>query len=499
MQNNNSTLRAWLPSAPWLFALGFLFWFSSLSLFNLGIDQEIALFRTDQTAWLQQGRWVTFLIAHYLYPQQVLYFFPHVLFILSSIGAYVLILNAYAISTQYKKEALFLFPLFCAHPFWYLINEFYANIAATSLGLFCTAAAVWLYQLPATRLSNYIKIPLQVLLIAIAIGTYQSFLFLAFVFYVGTLLFTTEKPTLRCTLKQLLCIGLYMVAGVILYQIIQKSLQSIYDAPTTYLNLFINLEQYKEHSRYILNTIFKGIQDSYLGAPKVYRYSLAGYGVLFVLGVLCYLIKGPQTFLSKLGLILIILVSPFSLNFLSGQFYYTMPLRTFVAVPFVAWLFAWIAISSFQNKRLKTLLLALVFCANIQLLHVHSAYSSARIAVMKHDNITATLLLNRINELLPVNDTQHSYTLDVHGGLPYQSPYKHIIHSVSVGSFFNWDDGNAVRISAYLHYLNSNLNLEASTPAQHQNLLPIYQSMPTWPAPGSVQLHGQTILVKFQN
>lgn len=500
MQNNNSTLQAWLPTAPWLFALGFLFWFSSLSVFNLGIDQETALFRTDHTAWLQQGRWATFLIAHFIYPQQVLYFFPHVLFILSSLSAYILVLSAYNISTKYKKEALFLFPLFCAHPFWYLLNEFYANIAATSVGLLCTAAALWLYQLPlSNRLAHYCKIGLQIVLIAIAIGCYQSFLFLVCALYVGTLFFTPTKPPVLKVAKQLVGIGFYLLGGVLLYQLIQKTLQMVYDAPTSYLNLFINLAQYKEHYHYILSTIFNGIKHSYFGSPLVYQYSLVGYGLLFMLGLICYVLKGHQALISKVVLLVILLISPFSLNFLSGQFYYTMPLRTFVAVPFVAWLFAWFALTAFHNKYLHYLLLSLIVAANLQLLHIHSAYSSARIAVINHDKVTATLLLNRINEILPASGTQHQYILDIHGPLGYHTPYKHLIHSVSMGSFFNWDDGNAIRISSYLRYLNSNLQLEPSTPEQHQALLPLYESMPSWPALGSVQLHGHTLLVKFHD
>lgn len=496
MKNNNSSLQAWLPTTPWFFALGVLFWFSSLSVFNMGIDQEIALFNMDKTPWLEQGRWVAFLLSKYIYTQQVLFFFPHLIFILSCIGAYFLILNAYAIGTEHKKEALFLFPLFCAHPFWYLINEFYANIAATSTGLLCCAAALWCYQ-SQHPINNSLRLGAQAILLAVAIGSYQAFLFLACVLYLGTLFFTTEKNSPSRFFIQLVKIALLLGVGLVLYQLIQKTLLWRYNAHTYYLGNFFNPDHVIEHFHSIMETIFKGIKNTYLGNSLVYRYSLWAYGVLFALGLLVFLIKNPQALAIKLLLVLMMCLAPFSLNFLSGQFYYTMPLRTFIAVPFVAWLFTWFALSCFKSSHLKTLILGLALIGNLQLLHIHANYSSARIALIKHDEATALRVLDRIGELLPAGYSDTTYTLDVNGPLPYQSPYETVISSVTAGSFFTWDDGNPYRLMLYFKLLDSNLHLVNADPAQRDSLKPLYADMPVWPAPGSVRVHEGVILVRF--
>ena len=59
-----------------LWAIFALFYFSELAGFSLSIDEERALFRTDPAIWMEQGRWLAYLIERFVLPPPVLPFFP---------------------------------------------------------------------------------------------------------------------------------------------------------------------------------------------------------------------------------------------------------------------------------------------------------------------------------------------------------------------------------------------------------------------------------------
>lgn len=495
--NSTKNLQKWLPYTHWLFIIGCLCWFSSLSIFNLGIDQEFALFRTDQMVWLNQGRWVNFLISQYIYTQPVLYFFPHLFFIGCAVIAYLFILDSVSIpATQYKK-ALLLFPLFCAHPFWFFINEFYANIIPTSLGLLCSAFAVWLYskELPLSKIS---KISAQLIALSIAIGAYQAFLFVAFALYIGVILWQMHSHSLKHNVLRLLqALGIIALSLVANYGF-QYLLFIIYSAEPEYTNQFLHLHLVLEDPVPILKSILTGIKNSYWGEEAVYTSSLFGYGLIMIIGIISLLKTMPRS-MRWFGLIVLAgwLISPFSLNFLSGAFAYTMPFRTFLAVPIVMFFVGLTALMHIKNSKWLALCISLTLIGNVQILHAHSRYTSAKLLLIQHDQQVAAQLMHRIYALIPDFQASKPYNLDVLGGISYFPPYSNVISSATNGSFFNWDDGNPYRIIYYLQALGFRGLTVNPNYEQRASLRPLYNDMPVWPAQGSVKVQNNTILVKF--
>lgn len=494
--NSTKNLQKWLPYTHWLFIIGCLCWFSSLSIFNLGIDQELALFRTDQMVWLNQGRWVNFLISQYIYTQPVLYFFPHLFFIGCAVASYLFILDSVSIPTTQYKKALLLFPLFCAHPFWFFINEFYANIIPTSLGLLCSAFAAWLYskELPLSKMG---KISAQLIALSIAIGAYQAFLFVAFALYIGVILWQMHSHNLKHNVLRLLqAFGIIALALAVNYGC-QSLLFIIYSATPEYTNNFINLHLILNEPITILRSVLNGIKRSYWGSSSVYTSSLISYGAIMIVGIIS-LIKTIPSAMRWFGLIVLAgwLISPFSLNFLSGAFAYSMPFRTFLAVPIVMCFVGLAALMHIKNSKWLAVCISLTLIGNVQILHAHSRYASAKLLLIQHDQQVAAQLMHRIYTLIPDFQTQNQYNVDVMGGLPYSPPYSNVISSVTNASFFSWDDGNPDRVVYYLK-TQGFYGLSPSPNEQRASLRPLYKDMPVWPAQGSVKVQNNTILVKF--
>lgn len=498
MNTNHSTqsLYRWLSYSHWFFIIGLLFWFGSLSLFNLGIDQELALFRTDQRIWLNQGRWVNFFISQYLYTQPVLYYFPHLLFIGCAAVSYALLLDSLSISIKQYKKALVVFPLFCAHPFWFFINEFYANIAPTALGLLCCSLSVWVYAKQPLRQTIYNAL-IQIVALTVAIGAYQAFLFVAFAGYTGWVLWQMPQLSIKASLRHFTFIALALTIAFVTHTGVQHLLVHYYKASPEYTHLFINLHRLRDDPTFILTSILKGIKNSYWGSAAVYTTSLFAYGMIMLVGMVSFIQRIPTT---RRWFAIVVLfgwmISPFSLNFLSGQFAYTMPLRTFLAVPVIMVFLGLLCVTQLKNIKWSIVCLSLAVLGNIQILHAHARYNSAKTLLLQHDQQVAVLLTERIYQLIPDYHQQTQYVLDVMGGIAYSPPYGNVISSVTNASFFAWDAGNPARITAYLK-TQGLPNLSPSLSEQRTALRPLYHDMPIWPAQGSVKVHEGIILVKF--
>ena len=63
-------------------------------------------------------------------------------------------------------------------------------------------------------------------------------------------------------------------------------------------------------------------------------------------------------------------------------------------------------------------------------------------------------------------------------------------------SFFGWDQGNSTRVVNFLSVLGYT-SLDALPQERHAEFVIEGELMPIWPAPGSVVIIGNTVLVKF--
>jgi hypothetical protein len=182
LKGNQSAFNAF----PFLLIIAGFFYFTNLGFFSISIDSEIAAIRGisgGSEIWISQGRWTTYFLERYLFPQTTIPFFPTALFCVSLTISYVLIYVSHALKVDWKIYALF--PLFCAFPIYQYLAEFSGNLPSAAVGLLFVSVATFLFRYinidSILSLSPYRIILgsiIQIFCLAIAIGSYQSFILL---------------------------------------------------------------------------------------------------------------------------------------------------------------------------------------------------------------------------------------------------------------------------------------------------------------------------------
>lgn len=488
--------QSWLRFSPWLFMLGLLFWWSSFSYLGLSIDQEYAILREDQRIWLSQGRWFVYLFTQYVYPQPVLMYFPHLMYVLCMVLSYILILRAFAVSFTHRWLALLAFPAFMAHPVWYFIAEFAANLVPTALGMVAIAIAVWLF----TRPQNWKNITLQLLLLCVALGSYQSLIFLAYVLYAGRLLQQYSTKNTAPSLKPILSMALIFAGSLLLNAFLLKLLYALFQTPPSYVGEHIYLKLWLEQP---LNTLFfytKNLLLYYGGSSEFYQSQFFASGLVLVWAVVLFFWQ-TRTKPGSLRLLLGLLVLSLFIVPLIPQIllpYLLVAGRTLLGIAMVLWLASLYVMLHLRNSRYQWLAIAVVLLMQLQMLHLHARYDSAKQLLFQHDAQVALQLYERILQLIPDYNPQASYPLLVHGGIDYTPVYGEMNTSLVNGSFFQWDNGNPRRVADYMRTQNYH-GLKALGQADLEKQLPVFATMPVWPQQGAVIYHNGIIMVKFND
>lgn len=512
-----SSLKSWFPTLPWLFAIGFVFWFGSLAMFGINMDQGYALFREDQRIWLSQGRWAIFLLAQYIHPQPVLAYFPHLMYVLCAAFAYPLLLDAFQISTRSKKAALLAFPLFMAHPIWYFILEFTANTVPTGLGLLSIAMAVWLFALliqqrsPLQPLLNGL---LQVALLCLALGLYQSLLFMAATFYLALLIkYYVQRPL---SLKPLLLSAFILGTGLVTNSLLLELLYKIYDTQDDYISNNLHFKQILENTGHALNFTLSNLRQVYLGETRVYSTNFMSSGLIFILAIGYFLLRqAKNTYLqihqnnqARRGLSIVILLVLFTFallvlfiplipQLLTGGLY-RMPYRTLIAASAPLWLAAIYLLTQAQNKFWRYLVLAVMVGSQIQILHIHARFNSSTALLKNYDRTLATTIYNRAMEVVPDFSLEHPTPFDIGGGIFYTPLYGDPPSSLMTDSFFGLKYDVQIRVGNFMR----SQGLTGLVPVNmnyHVGLKPYYADMPSWPAKGSMRMHDGILLIKLSD
>jgi hypothetical protein len=82
------------------------------------------------------------------------------------------------------------------------------------------------------------------------------------------------------------------------------------------------------------------------------------------------------------------------------------------------------------------------------------------------------------------------------GSLDREQPYRTGWYSFAGASFFGWDNGSSNRISAWLRAIG----IAAHNPlgkGEENRFDSQFQTMKTWPQPGSIKVVDQTVLIKL--
>jgi hypothetical protein len=240
-----------------------------------------------------------------------------------------------------------------------------------------------------------------------------------------------------------------------------------------------------------LASVFRDAGRIYFGSARRFGAPMPAALALFVwVGALVAVRGSGRRGLAAL-LFLGVLISPFLPNFVSGS----IPLWSMVALAYVAWLMAALALAH-ASGRLMAVLVAMLLVYQVQAMSITSQYWATAQVSQAQDRLLAADIYRRIGETGASFDRDAPLVIDVYGSKQTGGVYASAWSSATAGSFFGWDSGNLPRMITFLQ-VQGYPNVRMASPAQRAEWVGIFEQMPVWPAEGSVRRVGSAYLVRL--
>jgi|GEM_PF-1313728 len=482
----------------------------SLSSFSMSVDDEYAAFRTSPDVWIADGRWTTYLVERFVFPQPIMPYVPNFVFSLLIALAYMFLIRAHNLQKNWRVYITF--PIFCAFPVWWFIAEFYSNLPSVGLGTLFVAISLFIFSrtgddergLYLSRM-GLISLFLQAIFLAVAIGTYQSFIMFYIAAGTGVILLETinsnKAHELRAIVVNLLRLVIAAFLGLIFYSVFNTIAQYLIQAEgVAYISGFWQLEKLIKDPLHVAETVFLEMRAFYTGSSGKYGDVIWGIGILVIASIPLFLFQHPGRGLTvqvvTILLWFFLLVVPFLLNFVVGG---VMPTRAMLSIGYVVWVLAIIIINRAKGSTIMLgASIALILVLQLQILRTNGMYAAVSFVAQEHDRMIAADIYRRIAEADPEFNRYEYVIVDIYGAKSVETVYGSPWSSTMGASFFDWDSGNSGRMLNFMRLMGyQRIGLLAYE--QRLKMTPIFETMPAWPAPGSVQKVDGVILVKLSD
>lgn len=485
------------------FGLALLIYFPELSEFSLSIDEELHGAASAQElarAWSQQGRWGMGLLSLVVPPMQALPFLPTLLF---CAGLVVSGLWASAIVATSAAESLFFAATFISCPVWLHIAEFNTLSWGFAVGLVATTAAAMACRRAAPRTALGAS-----LLLAFAIGVYQT-LVLA---YVVLVIMAVAAAALRrdddripdVSPRGVAVRGIaVLVAGLLIYAVVARSILWGMGSELSYVGTYDNLPEFFGPGAVramlrvaaVAGGFAVGLHPAFLG----WGAAVLAPVWLGLVGRMTLLMRDSRDGQSAtapsrtaLGVALALLacgvaMSPVVVS--AGR----IPTRALVALPLLA---AWASVGVLRAPRpLPTLGWGVLgYSAFVCAWLAATLFNSDQLA-RQRDLVLATRLAVRIQDVAAAAADQ-PIRLATIGSWDHDHALPGRTSEIFGTSFFEHNGGEIYRIQMYLRSLGIR-NVVAVRVHEIAPHLDAIATMPSWPARDSVQVLGDTVVVKF--
>lgn len=493
-----------LRTAIILFVIFYFFYATNIQTFVSSIDDEYPPF-IGYDFWRSSGRWSMYFLT-YVVPNTSLPFLPYILFGFFSVFAYLVFLRALGVDTFSLLHYL-IFPVFIAFPTWAFLAEFRNNMPGTGLGLLLAATAALLFRqllvdvAVRSKLSHGSTLLHSALCIgasATAIGFYQSFVLVQATLYLSVLatLLCAGSLNMRKLALGLIAMAVLLALGVALYMLIARIVLLASGSELYYVQGFFNPEAFFNTPWRVAYQAYVQARDIYLGSSRAYGTQAYFVGLLLLLAALgvagVVRTRGWAIGVLFAGFAIVILAIPFAINFVSGG---TMPVRSLFAVPVAVTAVCLIGASYVPPNILRWsfVFFPLVYFHIVQ---VSSHFDANRVLARVHDHLLAGAIYERIAQTIPDMSQEKRYKIDIYGAKRFPGPFDRAPTSTGGHSFFEWDGGEVIRIRTYLRYIGF-VNLALPRWEERRRAVPVFESMPAWPAKGAVKLLDDVILVKL--
>jgi hypothetical protein len=472
-----------------IFAYGF-----ELFNFNITIDEEVYSATYGPTInWVLQGRWGMYLLNKFILPYTVIPFLPLSVALVFHIGAVLLILKSWDVRSKF--EQIVIGAVSITFPLMAYIYAFTTINYGVGIGLFCIALSLYIYAKNNGYLRFFAFIPA-----AFAIAIYQGFIpALIGAFLVHIIL--SEMQTEKFQINNLVIISSIHILAFLTYYLIQEIIIAFgIIRGLGYISGYFDVAFLMDHFDIVVTRMWTYlIFPIYSGGKSVYAIDANGFGVLFVVSLLGLAINILRS--AKLRNIKRILVITFSLAllllpFASGLFMQGyMYLRFLVSLPIV--IPGIIMLGMTKGSRTFKIIVALLATVSVFqfIMSTNHLFAASHLS-LQADRSLATRLIGRIEDAQAQAGVEELRYMEIIG-YEYRPSTELIPKIETIGiSYFEFAQGNVVRILAFLHTMGYS-GLQPLPLDKQAQMVKITDSMPMWPQPGSVKVVGDVVLVKF--
>ena len=473
-----------------------------LANYSPSIDDELAAVRSSSEVWIAQGRFTTYLLETFLFPQPSIPFSPYVFLAVMMALTQMLLVRAHNMTPSWRSYAAYC--LFVTYPTWWVIEEFSANVPATGVGFLLVAAALSMQaEMRVDALSRFSRqeagrLLVIGLLLALSAGAYQTLLLLFACGTIGVVLCRSIASTgpfsSRQAFAQIFYGGVCLIVGTALYVMLNKLALAVSGTRSEYIANFIDLNNLKAPFWLVGSTALQA-WATYSGASELFGAAMPAAAVALICAAVAVARTRPSIALPNLLLFAILLGTPFLLCLMTGSS--GLPLRSLVALPYVIWLSA---LLTFTYQRGAAWIIGLVVFAlfQLQIINLTSQYVATATLVQQQDRFMGFEIGRRMLMLRDDDGAGAPIWLDAYGyGENMRaSLFAAANTSATRGSFFGWDKGNLKRIVAYFRVLGFDA-VRAAPPAARAALTKQFEQMPVWPKEGSLRRSGDFYLLKL--
>lgn len=468
-----------------------------LSQFGLSIDEEYVTFHGDQAfLWLQQGRWGMSLVALVLPPIEAV---PLVATVLFGAGLLVATWRAVTDFRLGRLSGVLFAAVHVGFPVWLHIVQFSTLAPGVGVGLAAAALGASL----AVRGDRGGRL-LAVVLIAFATGVYQtlgiySVLYVLLHAHAEAVHKPDAKPAIGALLRTLAVAATVWAAGMVLYWTVHKASLAALSTQMTYVGAFIRLDQLQDDPAGATRTIALYLRSLLMGSHPMYIGWGAGILTLMWAGLAPWecLLRPREHAWVRWALALVVALAGFCVVAVPAiASVGALPIRAQVVLPLLA---AWVAsrIGLAEPVRIvRTGAWLLVGYFVIVSASISATLLYTDRVVHEADSALSQQLASRIRQVMPPSRPPGPLPVTLVGST--QFPIAGSLRKAELlgTSFYEHDSGNVHRVLMFMH-LQGISGLEAVPFHTRKDLVPAVQAMPRWPADGSVQWTGGTMVIKL--
>lgn len=483
----------------YLAVIGLLSFTYDLFNFSVNIDSEIhAEGFGPNNGWVMQGRWGMYFLSWLILPDTVMPFTP--MFIAMCGSAIGMFFFLHTLSATRSTADYLAAPIAMACPVLYF--AYYFTTLGYGLGIGFAAVNIGMFFLTRWTLSGALT---AIALFTFGIGIYQAVLPLIMVifgFYIISLLINTVNITFLEICKRVMVFILVIVVAYVLYELVKRWSLHYVGVPyaAQYLSEFDDFQPTRDYLIPALKKTWLAAWRYYTGGRLYYLYNLFSLKLLFCLSLFFTCVKVLQSpaklYMRLLGIltVLVILATPMAMLVMnSGE----MPPRTMLGVAYVLSGLVFFA-ASVDSKIVRTIIGVLAITCFYKFTLVNNRYSLANHMTWQADREFSVMLMQRMGEVwhkMPPKDIYSKYPMEL-VGVRELLPTPFIPHREVIGtSFYYWSAGDIQRVTDLL----LTMGITDYKPATQQERLSVVeqaQTMPSWPAAGSVDVINGIIVVK---